>query len=222
MSIDRHQLSLLCSVPRGDLLCLGYPDLLVPEAALRELGASTFREVANPKIGEWHGWQGKIYETDPVLRDLGFRPVYLDIAVIRGPEQIHDLNEPLPDDLHGRFDTVFDGGTLEHILNIGQALKNCHMALKPDGYVLHVNPVSQINHGFYCVSPGFYRDVYRDVAKQYVVWHDNGQLRIAVPDNPYQRATLPLEASNVVLCRYPHSGWPTQRKYALCPTLEAR
>lgn len=220
MGIDTHQLKLLCSVPRGDLLCLGYPDLLVPEKVLRELGASTFLEVDNAAIGKWHGWQGKLYQTDPILRDLGFRPVYLDIAVIRGDERVHDLNEPLPADLHGQFDTVFDGGTLEHILNIGQALKNCHLALKPDGYVLHVNPVSQINHGFYCISPGFYRDVYREVAKQFVVWHGKEGLTIAVPDHPYQRGIMPPEASNVVLCRHPHPGWVMQRKYALYPTLE--
>src|SRR5437879_4402407 len=39
----------------------------------------------------------------------------LDMTDFEGATIIHDLNKPAPPQLKGRFDTVFDGGTLEHI-----------------------------------------------------------------------------------------------------------
>ena len=40
---------------------------------------------------------------------------------------IADMNEPLPQNLFGKYDTVIDGGTLEHIFNVPQAFKNCSL-----------------------------------------------------------------------------------------------
>lgn len=222
MGIDIHQLGLLCGLPRGKLLCLGYPDLVATEPELRKLGVTEFKEVADKGIAGWHGWHGPMFDTDAILKELGFAPTYADITSARGLETIVDLNEPLPVDLQGAFDTVFDGGTLEHCFNIGQGFRNVALALKPDGYAVHCNPVSQVNHGFYCISPTLYHDFYGEVKEHYLVWGSaaqrGGPARVTAP---YGRFTPPAEASNVVVCRYPVKGWPVQHKYAVNPKLGA-
>ena len=221
MGIDIHQLGLLCDLPHGKLLCLGYPDMVATEMELRSLGVTQFKEVTDKGIGAWHSWKGPMFDTDAILRELGFDPVYLDVTDARGFERIADLNEPLPVDLHGAFDTVFDGGTLEHCFNIGQGFRNVALALKHDGYAVHVNPVSQVNHGFYCISPTLYHDFYGEVSKHFLVWGSAQQRGKGTLAQPYARFSPPMEASNVVVCRYPMKGWPIQHKYAVNPKLGA-
>lgn len=221
MGIDIHQLGLLCDLPRGKLLCLGYPDMVATEAELRTLGVTTFKEVTDKGIGAWHGWQGQMFDTDAIFRELGFEPTYFDISNARGFEVIVDLNEPIHAEYHGQFDTVFDGGTLEHCFNIGQGFRNVALALKPEGYAVHCNPVSQCNHGFYCIQPTLYHDFYGEVKDHFLVWgtaQQRGKGRLA---QPYARFQPPGEASNVVVCRYPSKGWPVQHKYRKNPTLGA-
>lgn len=218
MAIDIDQLSLLCQLPRGTLLSLGYPDLTASREDLEKLGARTFREITNPALNRWHAWDGPMYDTDPIIRDLGFDPVYLDMANKRGFERVVDLNYPLPADLHGRFDTVFDGGTLEHCFNIGQGFRNVALALKPDGFAIHINPVTHMNHGFYCVSPTLYHSFYREVIGHWVVWGTAQNRGMGKVDEPHGRGDLPKNASNVVVARHPVSDWPTQHKYLENPT----
>lgn len=218
MGIDVHQLSLLCQLPRGKLLSLGYPDLTASQEELAGLGVKTFQDVSTPELCRWHAWDGPIFNTDIVFRELGFAPTYLDIGNKRGFERVVDLNFPLPDDLRGNFDTVFDGGTLEHCFNIGQAFRNVALALKPDGYAVHVNPINHMNHGFYCISPTLYHSFYREVAGHWACWgtaQDRGMGKI---EEPHGRGTLPKNASNIVVGRYPVSDWPTQYKYLENPS----
>ena len=51
--------------------------------------------------------------------------VSIDASAYEGATVIHDLNEPIPDELKGRFSAVLDGGTLEHIFNFPAAIRNC-------------------------------------------------------------------------------------------------
>src|SRR2546426_12315194 len=38
----------------------------------------------------------------------------VDASPYEGANRIHDLNQPIPEDLRERFDTVIDSGSLEH------------------------------------------------------------------------------------------------------------
>ena len=79
-----------------------------------------------------------------------------------GASVIADLNQPLPAALRGRFALVVDGGTLEHVFDVKQALSNVIAALKPGGRVVHVSPVAGWeNHGFFSLSPKLFRRAYR-------------------------------------------------------------
>ena len=90
-----------------------------------------------------------------LFRALGFDElVALDASDFEGAELVHDLNRPIPDALHGRFDFVFNGGTLEHVFDVRTGLANAGDLVREGGRVVHVAPVSnQIDHGFYCFSP---------------------------------------------------------------------
>lgn len=74
---------------------------------------------------------------------------------------IHDMNQPLPSNLHAIYDTVIDGGCLEHIYNIPQALKNCSVFCKPGAQILHILPANNFcGHGFWQFSPELFFSLY--------------------------------------------------------------
>ncbi|NND99931.1 MAG: hypothetical protein HKN47_21640 [Pirellulaceae bacterium] len=93
----------------------------------------------------------------------------------------HDLNQPIPLELHERFDAVIDGGTLEHIFNVPVALANCMQMVRTGGcVVLTTNANNHCGHGFYQFSPELF-------------------FRVFQPDNGYQ-------VQKVVLVEHPYPG----------------
>lgn len=77
-----------------------------------------------------------------------------DYEVPKGePVVVHDLNEPVPQSLHGRYGFIFDGGTLEHGFNVPMALENLSHMLQPGGRLIGVNPLDGWpGHGMYQFS----------------------------------------------------------------------
>ncbi len=64
------------------------------------------------------------------------------------------MNLPIADHLRNRFTVVYDGGTLEHVFNVPQALKNCMEMIRVDGYFMQVNVANNfMGHGFWQFSP---------------------------------------------------------------------
>lgn len=70
---------------------------------------------------------------------------------------VHDLNRPLPETYHRRYDAVIEGGTIEHVFNAPQALRSCMNAVKEGGriYILQNGP-NFYGHGFYTFDPEFF------------------------------------------------------------------
>ena len=67
------------------------------------------------------------------------------------------MNQPIPDTLKGRYSCVLDGGTLEHVFNFPQAIKNAMEMVKVGGHFLGVGPANNFTgHGFYQFSPELY------------------------------------------------------------------
>ena len=98
--------------------------------------------------------------SEPFLRALGTTKTYsMDASDFEGADFVHDLNTPLPKTLLNRFDTVFDGGTLEHVFNFPVALRNCMEMLRVGGrFIMHTCANNLCGHGFYQFSPElFYR-----------------------------------------------------------------
>lgn len=56
---------------------------------------------------------------EPVFQYLGATTVEsIDASGYEQATRVFDLNEPIPPELHGAYDVVFDGVTIEHIFNI--------------------------------------------------------------------------------------------------------
>ncbi len=89
------------------------------------------------------------------FRRLGAERVdTLDLSDFEGANILHDLNDPVPDDLEGRFDLIFDGGTSEHIFDVATCMDNLGRMLAPGGVLVSCVPANNwFAHGFYQFGP---------------------------------------------------------------------
>jgi hypothetical protein len=95
---------------------------------------------------------------------LGFAATEsVDIDGSGGATHLFDLNlSDTPPALVGKFNLVFNGGTLEHVFHLPNALANVSRMLGEDGVALHVLPCHNwVDHGFYQFSPCLMFDYYR-------------------------------------------------------------
>jgi len=84
----------------------------------------------------------------------------LDTNSYEGAEIILDLNLPLAKPLANRFNYIFDGGTLEHIFDLPQALVNLTRFCEVGGIIMHCVPVDWQRHGFVNFTPEYFRSFY--------------------------------------------------------------
>lgn len=86
----------------------------------------------------------------------------VDVSPYEGAEIIHNLNDnELIETNHRIADLIFDGGTLEHVFHLPNALKSIYLMLKNGGIIIHHNPTNgYLDHGFYQICPTFYYDYY--------------------------------------------------------------
>ena len=113
--------------------------------------------------------QGSQYKNDKYCEQLlkdhfGASQVdSIDFSGYEGASIIHDMNFPLPEHVRGRYDTVIDGGCVEHIYNVPQALLNCSECCKAGAQILHMLPASNCcGHGFWQFSPELFFSLYSD------------------------------------------------------------
>ena len=95
--------------------------------------------------------------------DLGLGPLTaMDLSDYEGAEIVFDLNElQPPPEARQRFGLIVNGGTLEHVFHVPNALANLNAMLKADGAILHVLPCNNwVDHGFYQFSPTLMFDYY--------------------------------------------------------------
>jgi hypothetical protein len=207
-------------------LGLGYPDVV---AGRDELCALFGEEIRPRLIGrpdardalQRHGLpDGDVIDTRALFAALGLDLECVDVQAGYGIHRVVDLNQPLPPDLFGRYALVIDPGTIEHCFNIGQAMMNAAQALAVGGYVVHVNPLSMFNHGFYNLNPTFYQDFYGDNGFQILFMNglaprqgDGAFFDVA----PVQRFHgVPEDAVLFVIARRIAARaliWPVQSKY---------
>jgi SAM-dependent methyltransferase len=85
-----------------------------------------------------------------------------DVSDWEGADLQLDLNQPVPAELRGRFDVVFESGTLQYVFHLPNALANIHALLKPGGRVVHGMAPSNnhVDHGFHMFCPTLFHDFY--------------------------------------------------------------
>lgn len=218
------------------LACLGYPDMLVTEPQLMKLcGADILSKVRfrddSDSILRWHNLSNRmtrLVESRSFFSAMDIETDFLDIHASRGFEIVTDLNQPLPAELCGRYDLVYDGGTMEHCFNVGLVVTNILALGKVGAYILHVNPLNYFNHGFFNFSPTFYYDfytqtgnritsefygVYGPVLESQLIKLPATQGFASVPD----RTVLMVMAQKLTDTK---PAWPLQSKYRANPNLK--
>lgn len=98
--------------------------------------------------------------SESLLRLLGSDVIdSLDYSNYEGANLLHDMNLPIPEEWKGKYQTVLESGSIEHIFNFPVSIKNCMEMVAPGGDLIIITPVNNImGHGFYQFSPEvFYR-----------------------------------------------------------------
>src|SRR5262249_46570252 len=116
-------------------------------------------EISSNPWGRQLGW----VTARSFLAALGIHDlVSVDVAGgEHAPDVIHDLNRPLPSDLHDRFGLVLDPGTIEHVFDVKTCFFSMASALRVGGAVLHLVPIYSYNGGYYSLNPNVFFDFYR-------------------------------------------------------------
>jgi hypothetical protein len=104
----------------------------------------------------------KIYCEDFFLNNFKSSSVdSIDISDYEGANIVHDLNIPILNKHYYKYDTIYDGGALEHIFDIKTALFNISKMLNNNGNIIHIVPANnQCGHGFYQFSPELFFSFY--------------------------------------------------------------
>lgn len=100
--------------------------------------------------------------TEKLFRMLGANKVdSIDYSPYENATIIHDLNEPVSENLHNKFDYILDCGTIEHIFDVKTVINNIKNMLKVGGVFLIITPCNNFpGHGFYQFSPELFRTLF--------------------------------------------------------------
>jgi hypothetical protein len=143
----------------GSLLMLGRQDVEVDQDRLSKIFAA---EGMEPRIApQYSPTDNDRLTPETFFAMLGFSSAEsLDITAKEGASILFDLNSPAtPADLRSRFDVIFDGGTLEHVFHIPNALARGTEMLRDGGAFCHIGPMNNYtDHGFYQFSPTLWFD----------------------------------------------------------------
>ncbi len=92
---------------------------------------------------------------ETLMAKLGFGEIEtLDFSNYEGASIIHDLNHLPPKKLENKFEMIFDGGTIEHVFNVPNALECVLRMLKPGGRFISANGLNGwYGHGMYQFNP---------------------------------------------------------------------
>ena len=134
--------------PFGRVATIGRQGLHVPPEKVRKL-LNLNQEIDYGKYCE-----------DLLKAQFGAKSVdSFDNSDYEGATHIVDMNVRLKKQY--RYDTVIDGGSLEHIYNAPQALKNLSEMCEEGGQILHMLPANNFcGHGFWQFSPELFFSLY--------------------------------------------------------------
>jgi hypothetical protein len=151
----------------GRVLSLGRQDVFVTRPQLveimREFGLEPVGHADRTLSRKPSEAKLKYISDEYLFQALGFSECKsLDASGYEAADIIFDLNKPeTPAELVNQWDVVFDGGTIEHVFHIPNAMANIFRFLKIGGRIIHMAPSSNhMDHGFYMFSPTFFWDYY--------------------------------------------------------------
>lgn len=155
MGIHTHTLLFLKyaskKMPLGRVVTMGRQGMFVPEAKLRAImGPRLKRTDYGPFCEEF------------LTTELGaVRVESFDKSDYEKADHIFDFNLPLKPET--TYDTILDGGFLEHIFQVPTALENMSRLAADGGQILHVLPANNLcGHGFWQFTPELFFALYNE------------------------------------------------------------
>ncbi len=152
---------------KGRVLTLGRQYIWFSYDLLQKMAVEFGVELSNPgniTLSSKTEFADRGYISDDCLfRSLGFSEAEtLDFSDYESASHIFDLNSSeVPEHLLEAFDVIIDGGTIEHVFHVPNALHNIYKMLRQGGKIIHLSPSSNhIDHGFYMFSPTLFWDFY--------------------------------------------------------------
>lgn len=176
---------------RGRVLTLGRLELYIAPKEAEAMVHSKFPEAPAMVLKEKEGKY-----SEPLLRMLGAGTVdSMDASDYEDATIIHDLNLPVPKELHESFDCIIDGGTLEHVFHFPNAIESCMRMLRTGGYYIALTPANnQMGHGFYQFSPELYFAAFSRMngfeMRQMLIHSSAGWFEVSDPKVVKSRVTL--------------------------------
>lgn len=236
MGVDANSLRFLAEAARAGVdftrtLTLGRQNFYRLNPVLVHQGLSRagfpLSLAAAEEIFQRHG----VY-ADELFRFLGASSLAsTDVSDYEQATYVFDMNRPSPSELDGQFTTVVDGGSLEHIFNVPQAMANCMNMLAVGGYFIGLTPANNyFGHGFYQFSAELFFRVFDApngfVTKRMVLVEDDQSGRdwfdVSDPAQAKERVTLTSAAQSQLFIiarkveqRTPFSTPPYQSDYVV-------
>ena len=105
---------------------------------------------------------GHSYITDRAFYTL-FSDIHytsIDISAYEGAGIVWDLCQPIPSELEGGFDLIYNGGCLDNIFDPATAIKNMSRMLRPGGRIIHLERASRVHHAYVAYSMAWFHDYY--------------------------------------------------------------
>jgi hypothetical protein len=139
---------------------IGRQILYLNAAELRAAFARAGQTVSADEANEVFQSGGNYAE--PMLRLLGGKTIHsFDASAYESATIVTDFNNPLDESHKGRYSAVIDGGSLEHVFNYPQGLKNAMEMVRPGGHLMLITPThSRSGHGFYQLSAELFHRVF--------------------------------------------------------------
>lgn len=102
----------------------------------------------------------------------------IDVSNYEGADVVCDLSYQIPNNLHSKFDFIFNGSCLDNIFNPSMALSNLSKMLRPKGRLMMIEHGSFFNGPYTVFSPGWFFDFfvennYEDVIIYAALFKDN-------------------------------------------------
>ncbi|HET6965642.1 MAG TPA: hypothetical protein VFH58_12775 [Acidimicrobiales bacterium] len=197
----------------GPALCLGVPDVYLSVSEL-DAGSGVRRRSGGPPFISATEFLEALGLSDIVSIDLP--------GAAHAPDDVHDLNLPLPSDYSNRFGVVIDPGTTEHIFDVRSGLTNIAEALRVGGVVIHFVPVYSYNGGYFSINPNVLHDFYHangfgDTRAYVVMWDRYRPFAGRSRCYPYSSVLEPRHSlADRDQCRFsPHLLFFSRKKTAL-------
>ncbi len=161
MGFDAHTIKYLLAAQKSgvsfeSVLTIGRQTLFTNarefHSLLRDFGLDVSRDDVDKLLTENKGYAERF------LARIGAGKIdSLDASEYEKATIIHDLNQPIPDELKNRFSLVIDGGSLEHVFDVPTALKSLMEMVAVGGHFIAINPANNFfGHGFYQFSPDIF------------------------------------------------------------------